>query len=85
MMRVSSIMLSEPTSFSNLSNWSYESSVKKVLTPVSPEWSTSSRLFSTYFSLPIDLSEQLLKKEEIKEPRLQNKREKLKVRRNLKK
>jgi len=77
-------MLSEPTSFSNLSNWSYESSAKKVLTPISPEGSTNSRVFSTYFSLPIDLSEQLLEKEKIEEPRLQSKREKLKVRKNLK-
>lgn len=76
-------MLLGLTSFNNLSNWG-ESSVKKVLTPISSEETTSSKVFSTYFSLPVEVFEKLLgQKQEDKEKPHQTK-EKTKIKRKLK-
>ena len=70
------------TSFNNLSNWG-ESSVKKVLTPISSEETTSSKVFFTYFDLPVEVFERLLgQKQEDKEKSHQIK-DKTKIKRKL--
>lgn len=49
----------QSTSFTNLSNRNFDSSAKGVLTPVSPEDTTSSKIYSTYFTLPVSIFEKL--------------------------